>query len=253
MKNTFQLPLLLSFLKLIYIHSRCRMILMKKIFTRPVLQGNRGIAFLAIASILVFSSNSAAARVRFTESQVDLLKVAYHYGKQIGYPETIQGILMQETLAGLLGRVGDRRLGFGKKSYGVMQVKLSTAKDVLKKHRGMKEFKEALKYSDEELLARLIMDDAFNILVGTMYFKMHMDRYEKKRRGWSKAVSAYNRGCGCDVTSYATKVRTHIRKRIRPLNKTIAASGFNVDGANEASQGNLIYTNAGERVLEIHF
>ncbi|MCP4258746.1 MAG: lytic transglycosylase domain-containing protein [Planctomycetes bacterium] len=171
---------------------------------------------LILLLICTFNTISSAETVHFNENQMELLKIAYEQGEKIGYPETIQGILMQETIAGLLGRVGDQHLGFGNKSYGVMQIRLNTAKFVVRHHPTLGKFR-----SDEELLARLISDDTFNIRVGTLYFEMLLKRYQKHGHSWSKAVSAYNCGLRCGVTLYAKKVKKHIYKRIRPFNKNI--------------------------------
>jgi len=128
----------------------------------------------------------------FDPSQLHLLAVARAEGILIGYPETIQAILLQETLAGKLGKtdygyVGDLNKAIGKKSYGVMQVQLGTAKDALKHMGILHKFR-----SDEEIIVALMTDPTFCIEIATWHFKWLLDR----GLSWKDAVRAYNAGPG---------------------------------------------------------
>ena len=90
------------------------------------------------------------AKSWLTEEQVDLLKQAYDIGYQDGGEQhalLLQSTLLQESIAGQLGRVGHRAAPVGKRSYGVMQVKVSAASDVLEEHPQL----GALR-TDEELI-----------------------------------------------------------------------------------------------------
>ena len=66
-----------------------------------------------------------------------LMKVAYQTGKEIGYPETIQGLLLRETNGGRYR--GAAQAAQNDPCYGVMQIKLETAKFVLAKNASEKD------------------------------------------------------------------------------------------------------------------
>lgn len=123
-----------------------------------------------------------------TTEQVDLLKVAYEIGLQDGgltHAQLLQSTLLQESIAGQLGRVGHRTAPVGKRSYGVMQVKVSAALDVLQIYPTLGQFR-----TDEDLIVRLMTDDEFNIRVASK-FLLYM---REKTGNDSEALVAYNIG-----------------------------------------------------------
>jgi hypothetical protein len=134
--------------------------------------------------------------------QQKLLNFAYDVAKQDGYkhPAYLQGILMQETRAcsikhyrvsGLTNKVGDRY-------FGAMQIKLAAAKAVLRTYPEM--WKHMESRTDEEIQARLILDDEFNIMIGSKYLLMMGINKDP-----SRAITAYNRGPGgVDYVNVAT-------------------------------------------------
>ncbi len=73
-----------------------------------------------------------------------------------------------------------------------MQVKLATAKYVLRKFKDFKKqtFPNKKQLHDEEIVVKLITDDVFNIKVAALYF---LD-LKKRTKSWRKAVVAYNTG-----------------------------------------------------------
>ena len=97
----------------------------------------------------------------------------------------MQAVLLQETLAGLLGRLGHLSAPLGKRSYGVMQVKVVAAHDVLRLHPELGKF-----HTDDQLIARLITDDEFNIRVASAYLKF----LRRHKHSDQKALVAYNIG-----------------------------------------------------------
>lgn len=154
----------------------------------------------------------------YTTSQTRLLRIAYEEGVRVGWPETIQAILLQESTAGAHGPVGDRTRGFGNRSYCHMQVKLVAAKDALRHFPELGNFA-----TDEELLAALLTDDRFCIRVGAHYFKVLADRTDS----WSQAVLSYNRGLrgalsGEDPMDYIGGIRKKINQWIRPHQQQLA-------------------------------
>jgi len=134
--------------------------------------------------------------------QQKLLSFAYDVAKQDGYkhPAYLQGILMQETracsvknyrVAGLTNKVGDHY-------FGAMQIKLAAAKSVLRTYPDM--WKHMDSRTDEEIQAKLILDDEFNIRIGSKYLMMMGINKDP-----SRAITAYNRGPGgVDYVNVAT-------------------------------------------------
>lgn len=134
--------------------------------------------------------------VKLTEGlsakQHELLNFAFDVAKSDGmkHPQYLQGILMQESrgcegnyrVAGLSNRAGDRYFGCG-------QIKLVAAKAVMNRYPDMWNYLESK--TDEELEARLILDDKFNIRVSSKYALM-MGINENP----TKAITAYNLGPG---------------------------------------------------------
>ena len=124
----------------------------------------------------------------FTPDQLDLLGMAYTIGYQDGgetHAKLVQAVLLQETIAGQLGRLGHLSAPMGKRSYGVMQVKVVAARDVLKRHPDLGTY-----HTDDQLITRLIADDEFNIRVASAYLKM-LRRHTGSDR---QALVAYNIG-----------------------------------------------------------
>jgi len=120
--------------------------------------------------------------------QYKLLELAHEVGLEDGdeqFAETLQAVLLQETIAGQLGRIGHMTAPVGKRSYGVMQVKVSAARDVLRKHTEMGRF-----HSDEELIVALMTDDEFNIRVASKFLK-HL---QENTKSVAASLVAYNIG-----------------------------------------------------------
>ena len=126
-----------------------------------------------------------------TKKQFEMLNFAYDVAKSDGYkePKYLQGIIMQESKAGSMNsfRVAGLTNAVGNRYFGIMQLKLAAAWDVMKLYPELWIGFDTK--TDEELQARLIIDDKFNIRVGSKYLLL---------RGINKdptfAISAYNQG-----------------------------------------------------------
>lgn len=131
-----------------------------------------------------------------------VVKEAVRQGVDVG---VVLGVAWVESNFGKF-KVGDKR-----GSYGVMQVRLGTAKFVIEKI-----WRQSVKgVCDRVLIKRLISDDSFNIKVGVSYLKWLLERCGGDYR---KAVMAYNRGLKgkSDNGKYVKKVfyyREIFRKR----------------------------------------
>ena len=123
-----------------------------------------------------------------------LLAKAYEIAKADGHrnPEIVQSVLLQETLAG--GLDSYRVANPGPQAYfGPMQLKLSAAKDVLKRWPELFTKHNFHTRTDDEIKANLILNDTFNIEVGSKYLLILQREYGFTGR---QLLNAYNRGPG---------------------------------------------------------
>ncbi len=156
-----------------------------------------------------------------TDEQIDLLKLAYDVALADGgreHAELVQAVLLQETIAGQLGRIGHMTAPVGKRSYGIMQVKVTAARDVLRKFPDdFDRFR-----ADEELIASLLMDDEFNIRVGSK-FLMHLRPYTQSTE---QLLVAYNIGLRAsrkvehaDKFKYTLRTQRNLHRVVKPFNQ----------------------------------
>lgn len=149
-----------------------------------------------------------------TKRQADLLAFAYETAKRDGLkdPALLQGLILTESNAGehpryrVAGDANDRY-------FGVAQIKLAAADDVLRAFPQLWEgFQTRTK---EEVMARLVLDDYFNISVASKYLLL-LSR-ANPRAGVDFVLAAYNRGLGGALANdprgaeYAGKVKASAR------------------------------------------
>lgn len=163
--------------------------------------------------ILMLLLITSSAFADLTEYQKKVLKICEKYGKLIGYPETLMAIAFNESTAGKASPVQDMFLKPFTRSYGIMNVRLPTAKEVIK--NGYVNFNE----TDEYLLIKLIQDPEFNIAVAAGYLKYIKDKHIKENSPspWTDMVIAYNAGPGNierfkreQKLDYVNKTKRHI-------------------------------------------
>ena len=129
-----------------------------------------------------------------TSEQARILRKAYEIAEADGHenPEIVQAVLLQETMAGGVKNFRVANAGPGQEAYfGVGQIKLAAAKDVLKKWPGLFTKYNIESRSDEEIKANLILNDRFNIEIASKYLLMLQTKYGYTGR---KLLNAYNRG-----------------------------------------------------------
>lgn len=129
-----------------------------------------------------------------SEKQHRLLNLAYEMGKSHGFkdPEIVQAVLLQETMAG--GMNNYKVANPGPEAYfGPMQIKLAAAKDVLSKWPSLFGSYGFHTHSDDEIKANLILNERFNLEIGTKYLLMLKQQYGFNGR---ELMNAYNRGPG---------------------------------------------------------
>lgn len=126
-----------------------------------------------------------------TNKQFEMLNFAYDVAKSDGFkePKYLQGIIMQESKAGSMNsyRVAGLKNSVGNRYFGIMQLKLAAAMDVMKSYPEL--WKDFDTKTNEELQAKLILDDKFNIRVGSKYLLMRGINTNP-----SIAITAYNQG-----------------------------------------------------------
>lgn len=156
----------------------------------------------------------------FTEKQAKLLSLAYSIAKEDGHkePQLLQGIILQESHAGEIRsyKVAGQEMGLktNARYYGVAQIKLSAARDVLNKYPNMEKEYGFHTDTDEEVIAKLIDDDKFNIAVASKYLLiMRSYGYNTLK----EIAVAYNRGPGgaknvdANQHHYSKGVMAHIQ------------------------------------------
>jgi hypothetical protein len=152
--------------------------------------------------------------------QTHLLALAYEIAKHDGhkYPQLLQGIILQETKAGGIAgyKVAGQSLGLGvnQRYYGVAQIKLAAAQDVLNRYPGLRGEFNFHTSTDEEVIAKLIENDRFNLSVASKYLLI------LKSYGYdtiNQLALAYNQGPGgaknldANEHDYSVKVMKHIQ------------------------------------------
>lgn len=178
---------------------------------------------LIIALLLIFCSSSISysnpydvedfkeININTTEYQYyELIHIAKQSGIQIGFPDTIPAILLQETNGG-------KNQKSKQSVFGVMQMKVSTAKYIMS---------DILNYdnipSNKTIKHILTNDDKFAIYLAAVYFKylydMFIDRGNSPAISWRLAVLSYNAG----PSAIATKGKVNNSHRyISGINKNI--------------------------------
>lgn len=125
---------------------------------------------------------------KLTDSQYHYLMLAKQVGEPYNLSMTLMSILWQETKAGKLGPVGDMSLPFGKRSYGIMQVKLATARHVIDTYPD--QFSSFSDAAGEEIIAKLITNPKFDLEIACGYLRLLQGR----GLDWRQMVTAYNQG-----------------------------------------------------------
>ena len=131
--------------------------------------------------------------------QAQLLTMAYEIAKEDGHkqPQLLQGILLQETKAGAMNtyKVAGQEYGLktNERYYGIFQIKLAAAKEVLSKYPVVwKEF-HFQTHTDEEIIAKLIENEKFSTSIASKYLLI------LKQYGYNtieQLSAAYNQGAG---------------------------------------------------------
>lgn len=182
--------------------------------------------FMAVV-FLVLNVNQGNANkiIELEKEQAECLTMVYEIGNSIRaygdtWGQTIASIAYQESWCngkkwqthGVV--VGDMNSKGMPRSLGIMQVQVPTARWVNSKYPEL--FRNQYGYitpSDEEIAIDLLIDNKFNILIGSHFYKLMLSY---RHGNMNKAILSYNRGMGknlTDVNDYVRKVK-HWRKTI---------------------------------------
>jgi hypothetical protein len=167
---------------------------------------------------------------RMTARQMQVLNMAKTIAIEDGNnPEAFQAVIFQETKAGGMKqfRVAGQESGLQsmKRYYGITQIKLAAAWDVLARFPALHQYSESGKFTtEEELVANLILNDEFNLRVGSKYFKI----VAAPDASLARRVTAYNRGLQgsyrVDPASwhYTVAVEKHMATVVKQVNRILA-------------------------------
>lgn len=149
------------------------------------------------------------------------LKKAYNVAKLVKcqdgmtFENAIAGIMLQESSAGK-ELIGDKYKNGKLKpiyesSLGMMQIKLSTAKEIISKSKYLNSnFKHLLK-NDKRLVNMLLTSSEFSALLASYYLKTYYEIAKKKgfSNPYFRAISRYNGGW--NNSRYYNKVKKRIK------------------------------------------
>ncbi len=136
----------------------------------------------------------------FTRVAVDNLSMLRTIAKQMGntnHIETLQAIMMVETRAGTGGSVGLPTAHPSRRSYGLMQLTVPTARVVFRNNPELRTEifgdKPMSKVKNSDIIKVLLNDARTNIRLGILLFAQYFDIVNSE---WARAVAGYNMGIG---------------------------------------------------------
>ena len=175
---------------------------------------------LLILVVALVSATTFAKEVALTDSQKENIKHAIRIAKQDGnkHPDLLVGVLMQESMLGEAKKY--KVAGTVEKYYGLGQVKLRAAKEVLKEYPKLYSFLP--NRSDFEIIKAMKNNSVFAVELASKYLIML-----GINKNPAYAITAYNRGpAGAKFVEpskfhYTRAVYKH-RDELRPIIKEIS-------------------------------
>lgn len=170
-----------------------------------------------------FSSVEAAERTSYDNS--DNMKLAYAIGSEIGHPETMQALMLQES-GGRSAVIGNKNASVSKRSYGIMQVQIVAARSVMQRYPDIKERyfpdRRSSSITNQELVDLLLSNDEANIRIAAYHFRLYLSI---AKGNWDRAVAGYNMGIGNAIhlhnpsdVDYVVSVKQKLNKIVKPFN-----------------------------------
>lgn len=123
------------------------------------------------------------------------LRKVFEVGQEVGHPETLQAILLQES-SGVTPPLKSK-LPSLTVSYGLMQVQINSAKSVLARFPELMERyfpqRSVKNVTNKEVMDLLVTNDDANIRIAAYHFNLYL---ALSNGNWDRAVAAYNVGIG---------------------------------------------------------
>lgn len=168
-------------------------VLLLPFFTSPITMAPAA----NVAAVQAMQTMPAPADPSPREIQRENMKLAYELAKADGHkdPRIVQGIILQESDAGAAKRwrVGGLDHGAKELYYGLAQIKVSTARDVLNRFPELWKQFDFHTRTNDEIKANLMLNDRFNLTIASRYLLMLARDYGFKGR---QLLNAYNQGPG---------------------------------------------------------
>lgn len=156
------------------------------------------------------------------------LKTVYEVASEYGHPEVLQAMLMQESNGGTHPTlVGSPNAPISKRSYGVMQVQVATARHTLERYEHLRDKyfpnRDIKRVSDKEIRMMLLKNHAANIEIAAVLFNLYL---QISNGNVDRAIAAYNVGIGGvkklrspSKFKYVREVRQKLKMVVKPFNE----------------------------------
>lgn len=155
-------------------------------------------AVLVLFVVFVFGvfSNATANNWLHPHEEVEKnLRKVYEVGQEVGHPETLQAILLQES-GGVLPALRNKQPSLTT-SYGLMQVQINSAKSILTRYPQLMSLyfpeRKVRSLSNKEVMELLIFNTDANIRIAAYHFNLYA---EMSNGDLDRALAAYNVGIG---------------------------------------------------------
>lgn len=160
--------------------------------------------------LCLWAITSNARPIALSSQQIQYLLMAREAGGSIGWPETMESIVWQES------SIGRFKIGDDGKSLGVAHVQVDTAISIMKKYQWVPQMSSKTRHERMKIAHRLIHDDRYNLLIASLYFN---DCYQQFQ-DWRRALICYNGGAALaaqyrsrDLNSFSYVVAIKLRLR----------------------------------------
>lgn len=156
------------------------------------------------------------------------LKTVYEVASEYGHPEVLQAMLMQESNGGTHPTlVGSPKAPISKRSYGVMQVQVATARHLLKRYEHLRDKyfpeREINRVPDKEIRTMLLKNHKANVEIAAVLFDLYL---QISNGSVDRAIAAYNVGIGGvkklrtpSTFKYVREVRQKLKTVVKPFNE----------------------------------
>lgn len=156
------------------------------------------------------------------------LVTVYEVASKYGHPEVMQAILMQESNGGTHPTlIGSSNAPISKRSYGVMQVQVATARSMLERYDLLRDnyfpTREIARVSDKEIRLMLLQNHRANIEISAALFALYL---QLSNGSVDRAIAAYNVGIGGvkrlrspSTFKYVREVRQKLKAVVNPFNE----------------------------------